>query len=41
MEFTKSEVSAVQQIESDSAVMELDALELSLVGGGMGDVVFA
>ena len=40
MEFTKTEVAAVQQLELDSVVQELDALELSLVGGGMGDVVF-
>ena len=41
MEFTKSEAIAVQQVETDVAAKELEALDLMLVGGGMGDVVFA
>ena len=41
MEFNNSEVLAVQQIETDVAAKELETLELMLVGGGMGDVVFA
>jgi hypothetical protein len=41
MEFTKSEASAVQQVETDVLTKELETLELMLVGGGMGDVVFA
>jgi hypothetical protein len=40
MEFVKAEVAVAQTVESESAVVELEALELSLVGGGMGDVVF-
>jgi hypothetical protein len=39
MELTKPEMSAVELL--DSVVKELDALDLSLIGGGMGDVVFA
>ena len=40
MKFTKLEVEVVDQVEADDAVVELEALELSLIGGGMGDVVF-
>jgi hypothetical protein len=43
MEFTKPEVAAVGQVvaQIEESVLELDLMELSLVGGGMGDVVFA
>ncbi len=44
MEFTKAEINAVEvaveeQKSADARVLE--SLELALVGGGMGDVVFA
>jgi hypothetical protein len=42
MEFTKSESAAVRNvaIEVKDDVVELNELELLLVGGGTGDVVF-
>ena len=43
MEFTKPEVAAIEQVvaQMEKSAFELDALELSLVGGGMGDIVLA
>jgi len=44
MEINKLEVTALQQVTekaSDDVVMELSELQLALVGGGGGDVVFA
>ena len=37
MEITKSEVAAVNAVES--AVIELNDLELAMIGGGVGDVI--
>ena len=41
MEFTKTEVAAIEQVEIKDVVKELENLELSLIGGGMGDIVLA
>ena len=43
MEFTKPEVAAVlASVEHiEAAVKELDALELAMVGGGVGEVILA
>jgi hypothetical protein len=42
MEFTKTEIAAVRNVAVDikDDVIELNELELLLVGGGTGDVVF-
>ncbi len=42
MDYTKSELEAVSAVTSDSenAVKALSELELSLIGGGQGDVSF-
>ena len=43
MEFTKTEVIAVEQVTeqaNDESLRELRDLQLALVGGGIGDVVF-
>jgi len=42
MEFNKVEVVEIEKLvnETDSAVRELGDLELSLVGGGCGEVIF-
>lgn len=42
MEISKSEVAALEQavVEIEKSVQVMDELQLSLVGGGMGDVVF-
>ena len=42
MEFAQAEVAALSAIavEADEQVSVLSELELSLVGGGMGDVAF-
>lgn len=42
MEITKVEIAAIEFaiVAPETHVKELDELELSLVGGGMGDVVF-
>jgi hypothetical protein len=39
MEMTKPEVAAVQKV--DLAVIELNELELAMIGGGVGDVILA
>ena len=36
----KSEVEAVRQVATDAAAIELDLLQLALVGGGTTDVTF-
>ena len=44
MEFTKVEVNVIEQIVNQATeieVRELNELQLALVGGGIGDVVFA
>ena len=44
MEFVKSEIDCVEEVNKQSAVLavkELMDLQLALVGGGMGDVVIA
>ena len=42
MEFAKSEVAAVEQVVVEAHVIqELNDLELTLVGGGIGTVVIA
>ena len=44
MEFTKTEMKAVEVAIEENTIAEareLQSLELALVGGGMGDVVFA
>ena len=42
MEISKPEVAALEQavVEIEKTVKVLDEMQLSLVGGGMGDVVF-
>lgn len=42
MEISKSEVAALEVavVEIEKSLQVLDELQLSLVGGGMGDVVF-
>lgn len=42
MEISKPEVAAVEQavVESEKSLRVLDELQLSVIGGGMGDVVF-
>ena len=42
MEITKTELAAVEAlIAANNGIKELADLEMVLVGGGMGDVVFA
>ena len=40
MEITKVEVEAVQKVIKTEEVCALTELQLALVGGGIGDVVF-
>jgi hypothetical protein len=43
MEFTKTEIALVQEASQEANeqnVRELTDLQLALVGGGMGDVIF-
>ena len=41
MEFAKVELSAVEKVaEQQSQVTELNELQLALIGGGCGEVVF-
>ena len=43
MEFTKTEVLAVEkttELANDEALRELNEIQLALIGGGIGDVVF-
>ena len=40
MEITKVEVDAVQKVVSEEEMCALTDLQLALVGGGIGDVVF-
>jgi hypothetical protein len=41
MEITKLEIASLEVVagEKSVSVLELDSLELALVGGGMGDIV--
>ncbi len=43
MEFTKTEIALVEEATKEASqqdVRELSDLQLALVGGGMGDVIF-
>ena len=41
MEFTKAEVELVEQVTTQKEVTELNELQLALIGGGIGDPVWA
>jgi hypothetical protein len=41
MEFTKQEVAAIEAVSNNQTadLLELDLLQLSLIGGGVGEVI--